>query len=130
MKRGGGDVERLPKIMGTPGAVQGAKLQASYRHLFAEEEVVEIGFKTPAEVFIFTDRRMILAQRLGLMGRQGECHSFPYSNIRRLSVENVGVLKSKSELQVWVVNEEVPLRRTLKKKVSYAIHQLLSEHIK
>ena len=130
MKGGGGDAERLPMIMGTPGAVQGAKLQASYRHLFAEEEVVEIGFKTPGEMFIFTDRRMILAQRLGLMGKQGECHSFPYSNIRRLSVENVGVLDSKSELQVWVLDEEVPLRRTLKKKVSYAIHQLLSRHIK
>ena len=80
MKGGGGDVERLPKIMGTPGAVQGAKLQANYRHLFAEEEVVEIGFKTPAEVFIFTDRRMILAQRLGLMGRLGECHSLRSRN--------------------------------------------------
>jgi hypothetical protein len=118
-------------ILGNSGVAQPEELQAEYGALLAEGEVIEIGFKLIRDVFIFTNKRLILVDKQGLTGKKIEYLSVAYKSIARFAVETAGHLDLDAELKIWVSSEALPsITRKFTKQVNiYEVQRVLAQHV-
>lgn len=75
--------------------------------MIADEEI-ELGFKLIRDVFIFTNKRMILIEKQGLTGSKIDYKSITYKSITRFSIETAGPFDLEAELKIWVSSEQLP----------------------
>jgi uncharacterized protein related to proFAR isomerase len=61
-----GELILINKLMGNASEVSSEKLHEKYGRLLIEGEKIELGFKLIRDVFMFTDRRLILIDVQGL----------------------------------------------------------------
>jgi hypothetical protein len=118
-------------ILGNSGVAQPEELQAEYGVLLAEGEIIEIGFKLVRDVFIFTNKRLILVDKQGLTGKKIEYLSVAYKSIARFAVETAGHLDLDAELKIWVSSEALPsITRKFTKQVNiYDVQRVLAQHV-
>ncbi len=98
----------LNKILGNAGEVSSEKLTEKYERLLIEEEIVELGFKLLRDVFMFTNKRLILIDIQGVTGSKVEYRSMPYKSISRFSLETSGTFDLDAELKIWISSENIP----------------------
>lgn len=118
-------------ILGNASEVSSEKLTEKYSQLLIEGEIVELGFKLFRDVFMFTNRRLILIDVQGLTGNKAEYKSLPYKHISRFSLETAGTFDLDAELKIWISSENMP---TVSKKFNksidvYAVQRLLAEKV-
>lgn len=118
-------------LLGNAGTVSNDNLHRDYRNLFIEGETVEIGFKLIRDVFIFTNKRMLLIDRQGLTGSKIEYKSVTYKSISRFSIETAGHFDLDAELKIWVSSETAPsIQKKFNKSVNiYEVQKILASHI-
>ena len=80
--------------------------------LLVEGEAVRVAFKVIRDLFVFTDRRLILVDRQGLTGRKVSYLTVPYRAITSFAVETAGTFDLDSELKIWVSGRPDPIERT------------------
>jgi hypothetical protein len=95
-------------ILGNASEISSDKLNEKYKRLLVDEEQVELGFKLFRDVFMFTNRRLILIDVQGLTGSKVEYKSLPYKNISRFSLETSGTFDLDAELKIWISSENIP----------------------
>jgi hypothetical protein len=108
-----------------------ADLHADYAKLLAEGEAIEIGFKLVRDVFIFTNKRLILVDKQGFTGSKVEYMSVAYKSIARFSIETAGHFDLDAELKIWVSSEVNP---SIVKKFNsavniYDVQRVLATHV-
>lgn len=117
-------------ILGNAGVVEAEKLQADYKELLTDGEMIEVGFKVVRDTFIFTDKRLILVDIQGMTGRKTEYLSIPYHKITKFSVETAGHFDLDAELKIWVGSDPTPLEKKFNKKVNiYDLQRILATHV-
>lgn len=84
------------------------KLQEKYDRLLIDGEKVELGFTLFRDVFMFTDRRLIIIEVQGVTGSKVEYKSMPYKSISRFSLETAGTFDLDAELKIWISSEDTP----------------------
>ena len=107
------------KILGNASEVSSEKLNEKYGRLLLDGEQVELGFKLFRDVFMFTNRRLILIDIQGLTGSKVEYKSMPYKNISRFSLETAGTFDLDAELKIWISSENLP---TVSKKFNSSVN--------
>jgi hypothetical protein len=78
-------------------------------------EQVQQAFKLIRDMFVFTDKRLILVDKQGMTGKKVEYHSIPYKNITHFSVETAGTFDLDAELKIWVSGSQMPISKEFKK---------------
>jgi len=117
-------------ILGNAGVESPEKLREKYGQLFADDEDVEVGFKLIRDVFIFTNRRLILVDIQGVTGRKREYFTIPYGKITKFSIETAGHLDLDAELKIWIGSDPKPLAKKFNKSVSiYDLQKVLAAHV-
>ncbi len=117
-------------LLGNAGVVDGAALTEEYSNLLTEGESVEVGFKLIRDIFIFTNKRMILVDKQGLTGKKTEYLSVVYKSISRFSIETAGHFDLDAELKIWVSGQQNPIEKTFNKKVNiYDLQKVLADHV-
>lgn len=121
----------LNRLMGNASEVSSEKLNETYGRLLVEGESVELGFKLLRDVFVFTNKRLILIDVQGLTGSKTEYKSMPYKNISRFSLETAGTFDLDAELKIWISSENTP---TVSKKFNksidvYTVQRYLAEKV-
>ena len=106
------------KLLGNSSEVSIEKLQEKYGRLLAENEQIELGFKLIRDVFMFTDKRLVLIDVQGLTGSKVEYKSLPYKSMTRFSLETAGTFDLDAELKIWISSENTP---TVSKKFNKSI---------
>lgn len=119
------------KILGNASEVSAEKLQEKYGRLLMENEQIELGFKLLRDVFMFTDKRLILIDVQGITGSKVEYKSLPYKNVSRFSLETAGTFDLDAELKIWISSENTP---TVSKKFNksidvYQVQKYLAEKV-
>lgn len=119
------------KILGNASEVSPEKLGEKYSKLLVNEEKVELGFKLFRDVFMFTNKRLILIDVQGLTGSKVEYKSMPYKHISRFSLETAGTFDLDAELKIWISSENSP---TVSKKFNssinvYEVQKYLAEKV-
>lgn len=118
-------------LLGNAGTVSQEDLQKDYGKLLISGEEIELGFKLIRDVFIFTNKRLILVDKQGLTASKVEYKSISYKSISRFSIETAGTFDLEAELKIWVSSEQVPsIRKQFNKSVNvYDVHNVLATHV-
>jgi hypothetical protein len=118
-------------FLGNAGAVSQDELNKQYSQLLCDGEEIELGFKLIRDMFIFTNKRLILVDKQGLTGSKTEYKSISYKSISRFSVETAGTFDLDAELKIWVSSEVHPsIRKQFNKSVNvYDVQKVLAHHV-
>ena len=121
----------LNKLLGNASVVSPEELTKKYEKLLIINEQVELGFKLFRDVFMFTNKRLIIVDVQGLTGSKVEYRSMPYKNISRFSLETAGTFDLDAELKIWISGENSP---TISKKFNksidvYEVQKFLAEKV-
>ena len=118
-------------LLGNSGVANPDDLNKDYGKLLTEDEVIEIGFKLIRDVFIFTNKRLILVDKQGLTGKKVEYLSLVYKSISRFSIETAGSFDLDAELKIWLSSEINPsITKTFNKQVNiYDVQRVLAKHV-
>lgn len=121
----------LNKILGNAGEVTPEKLTEKYGRLLMNDEQIEMGFTLLRDVFMFTNKRLILIDVQGLTGSKIEYKSLPYKSVSRFSLETAGTFDLDAELKIWISSENIPsVSKKFNKKIDvYAVQRYLAEKV-
>lgn len=104
--------------------------QEQYGHLLSENEKIDKAYKLIRDMFIFTNRRLILIDVQGMTGKKIECRSIPYSKITSFSVETAGNFDLDAELKIWVSGISQPIQKQFNKTLNiYEVQAQLASHV-
>ncbi|MCO7227154.1 PH domain-containing protein [Pleionea sp. CnH1-48] len=105
----------LSGLMGNASEVDLEKLSEDLSPILGEGEAITMGYKVVRDMFVFTNKRMILIDKQGMTGKKTEYLSIPYKSITSFSVETAGHFDMEAELIVWISGRSEPIMRELKK---------------
>lgn len=78
-----------------------AKPNKEIIELLAEGEEILQCYETIRDQAVLTNKRMIIRDSQGLIGKKVEIYSLPYKSIDMWSTENAGTFDLDSELELW-----------------------------
>jgi hypothetical protein len=121
----------LSGLMGNSSIVDSNELQKEFSYLLIDGETIELGFKLIRDMFIFTNKRLILVDKQGLTGSKLEYKSVTYKSITRFSIETAGTFDLEAELKIWVSGEQLPsIQKQFTKAVNvYDVQKVLATHV-
>lgn len=118
-------------LLGNAGVAAPEELNRDYSKLLTATETIEVGFKLIRDVFIFTNKRLILVNKQGITGKKAEYMSIGYKSISRFSIETAGHFDLDAELKIWVSSEVNPsISKRFNKQVNiYDLQKVLAGHV-
>jgi hypothetical protein len=117
-------------ILGNASEVTIENISKEFEPILVEGEIIEKAFKLVKDMFIFTNKRMILVEKQ-LVGTKVDYMSIPYSSIQKFSKESAGILDLDAELKIWLRSETTPIVKQFGKGGNNIneVYQILSKHI-
>ncbi len=118
----------LDGLLGNASNVDKGEIKREFGKLFIDGEEVNVAFKVLRDLFIFTDKRLILVDKQGITGKKTEFHSILYKSISHFSIETAGTFDMDAELKIWISGNIEPLvAKNFKKDDSiYDIQKVLA----
>ncbi|MDN3488818.1 PH domain-containing protein [Pseudoalteromonas sp. APC 3694] len=101
-------------LMGNASEVDDADLEKVLANTLIEGERVEKAYKVVRDMFIFTNKRLILLDKQGVTGSKMEMISIAYSKITKFSKESAGQFDLDAELKIWVGSDPTPISKDFK----------------
>jgi len=105
-------------LMGNASEVNVAKLTDELKDVLIPSETIEDAYKVIRDLFVFTNKRLILIDKQGMTGKKTEMHSYPYHSIIHFSVETAGTFDLDAELKIWVSGSTMPIEKTFNKSTN------------
>ena len=117
-------------ILGNASEVTIENVSKEFEPILVEGEIIEKAFKLIKDMFIFTNKRLILVEKQ-LVGTKVDYMSIPYSSIQKFSKESAGILDLDAELKIWLRSETSPIVKQFGKGGNNIneVYQILSKHI-
>ncbi|MBS4213386.1 MULTISPECIES: PH domain-containing protein [Neobacillus] len=120
----------LDGLMGNASEVNVAEIQREFAKVLAPNEQIEKAYKLIRDLFLFTNKRLILVDKQGLTGKKVEYHSIPYKSITHFSIETAGNFDLDAELKIWVSGSALPLQKQFNKNLNiYELQSVLAEYV-
>lgn len=117
-------------LMGNASEVKTEDIQKEFSHVLASSERVDKAYKLIRDLFIFTNKRLILVDKQGLTGKKTELHSIPYKSITHFSIETAGRFDLDAELKIWISGSAAPVEKTFNKSLNiYELQSVLAEYV-
>jgi len=117
-------------LMGNASEVNVAEVQREFAKVLAPGEQIEKAYKLIRDLFIFTNKRLILVDRQGLTGKKVDYHSIPYRNITHFSIETAGHFDLDAELKIWISGSAEPLEKQFNRSLNiYELQSVLAEYV-
>ena len=121
----------LSNLLDNAGVATVDELSKEFGNLLTDNESIEIGFKLFRDVFIFTNKRLILVDKQGITGKKINYLSVVYKSISRFSIETAGNFDLEAELKIWISSEVNPsVSKKFNKLVNiYDLQKVLANHV-
>jgi hypothetical protein len=117
-------------LLGHAGEISIEKLTEEFQPILIEGEYLEKAFKVIRDMWVFTNKRIILVDKQGVTGKKIEYQSIPYKSITRFSKESTGILDLDAELKIWLSGKSEPIVKEFSKKSNInEVYLLMSKHI-
>ncbi|WP_165729311.1 PH domain-containing protein [Pseudoalteromonas sp. 31A1] len=104
----------LSGLMGNASEVDDSDLEKTLANTLIDGEQVEKAYKVVRDMFIFTNKRLILIDKQGMTGSKMEMVSIAYSKITKFSKESAGHFDLDAELKIWVGSDPTPISKEFK----------------
>jgi hypothetical protein len=119
----------LSGLMGNASEVDDSDLEKVLANTLADGEHVEKAFKVVRDMFIFTNKRLILIDKQGMTGSKMEMLSIGYSKITKFSKESAGHFDLDAELKIWVGSDPTPISKDFKAGDNINdVYRIISQH--
>ncbi len=106
------------------------EVMKEYGKILSANETIERAYKLIRDMFIFTNKRLILVDKQGVTGKKVEYMSIPYKNITRFSIETAGHFDLDAELKLWVSGSQTPIEKQFNKSLDiYEVESVLAEYV-
>ena len=105
----------LQGLFGNAAEIDAKGLQKDLDALLIEGEQVVRAFKIIRDLFVFTDKRLLLIDKQGLTGKKAEYHSIPYRSISHFSVETAGTFDMDAEMKIYISGNMNPIQREFRR---------------
>jgi len=117
-------------ILGNASEVDIENVSKEFEPILVPGESIEKAFKMIKDMFIFTNKRLILVEKQ-LVGSKVDYLSIPYTNIQKFSKESAGILDLDAELKIWLKSEDQPIKKQFGKGGNNIneVYRILSQHI-
>lgn len=87
-------------------------------------------YKLIRDLFLFTNKRLILIDVQGVTGSKVEYHSIPYKSITHFSVESAGTFDLDAELKIWIAGTQLPIQKKFNKSLNiYDVQSILATYV-
>lgn len=117
-------------LIGNASEVKVEKIVEEYERLLAPSERIEKAYKLVRDVFIFTNKRLVLIDKQGVTAKKVEYHSIPYRSITHFSIETAGHFDLEAELKIWISGASEPIEKTFNSSLNiYEIQTVLAEYV-
>lgn len=104
----------LSGLMGNASEVDNDDLEELLANTLIEGETVQKAYKVIRDMFIFTNKRLIIIDKQGVTGSKVEMLSIAYSKITKFSKESAGHFDLDAELKIWVGSDPTPISKDFK----------------
>ena len=119
----------LSGLMGNASEVDDSDLEKVLANTLIEGEHVEKAYKVIRDMFIFTNKRLILIDKQGVTGSKMEMVSIAYSKITKFSKESAGHFDLDAELKIWIGSDPMPLTKEFKAGDNInEVYRVISQH--
>ena len=116
-------------LIGNASETNLKKINEEYSKILITDERIEKAFKVVRDLFVFTNKRLILIDKQGVTGKKTEYHSIPYKSITHFSVETNGHFDLDAELKIWISGTALPIQKTFNSSMNvYDIQNILAEY--
>ncbi|MCG8353393.1 MAG: PH domain-containing protein [Chloroflexales bacterium] len=105
----------LQNLFGNASEVDVQRLHKELEALLVDGEQLVRAFRILRDLFVFTDKRLILIDKQGMTGKKAEYHSIPYKSISHFSVETAGTFDADAELKIYISSSTTPIQREFKR---------------
>ena len=120
----------LDGLLGNASEIDVSKVGGDFEQVLAPGERVEKAYQLIRDLFVFTNKRLILVDKQGLTGKKIEYHSLPYRSITHFSVETAGHLDLDAELKIWISGSPVPIQKQFNKNLNiYDVQSVLAGYV-
>ncbi|MGI6145747.1 MAG: PH domain-containing protein [Clostridia bacterium] len=102
-------------LLGNATEVDISQIETEVSQLLINGEKIEKAYKVIRDLFIFTDKRLLLIDKQGVTGKKTEYHTIPYKNIVHFSIESAGHFDLDAELKIWLSGMQTPIGKEFKK---------------
>lgn len=117
-------------MMGNASEVEAKDVEKELTELLSSSERVEHAYKLIRDLFVFTNKRLILVDKQGMTGKKIEYHSIPFENITHFAVETAGTFDLEAELKIWISGTAAPIQKTFNKQLNiYKVQSVLAEYV-
>lgn len=116
-------------ILGNASEVTIESASKEFEPILIEGEVIEKAFRLVKDMFVFTNKRLILVEKQ-LVGSKVDYLSIPYKNIKKFSKESAGILDLDADLKIWLNNDSEPISKQFGKGSNNIneVYRILSKH--
>ena len=104
----------LSGLMGNASEVDNDDLEELLANTLIDGETVQKAYKVIRDMFIFTNKRLIIIDKQGVTGSKVEMLSIAYSKITKFSKESAGHFDLDAELKIWVCSDPTPISKDFK----------------
>lgn len=119
----------LGNLLGNASEINSTEIQSEYGQILAPNERIEKAYRLTRDMYIFTDKRLILVDKQGLTGKKVEYHSIPYRSITHFSIETAGHFDLDAELKIWVSGTTAPIERKFNQSLNiYQLQSVLAQY--
>lgn len=105
----------LQGLFGNSREVDTKDVQADLDAILVQGENLVRAYKIIRDLFVFTDKRLILIDKQGITGKKAEYHSIPYKSISHFSVETAGTFDMDAEMKIYISGNMNPFVREFKR---------------
>ncbi|WP_166425396.1 PH domain-containing protein [Paraglaciecola sp. 20A4] len=119
----------LDAIMGNASEIDVSEVSEELAPIIGATEEIQQVFKVVRDMYVFTNKRLLLIDKQGLTGRKVDYHSIPYRAITQFKIETAGHFDLDAELKIWVSGIDQPIEKELKKDTVVGIQQTLATHM-
>ena len=120
----------LDGLLGNASEIEPSKIEGDFAQVLARGEQIEGAYQLIRDLFIFTNKRLILVDRQGITGHKVEYHSLPYKSITHFSVETAGHFDLDAELKIWVSGSPMPIQKQFNKQLNiYRVQGVLAGYV-
>ena len=120
----------LDGLLGNASEFDAAKANAEFGRLLAPGEQIEKAYILIRDMFLFTNKRLILLDKQGITGNKVQYHSIPYKSITHFSIETAGTFDLDAELKIYISGNPVPIQKQFNKKLDiYHLQTVLAAYV-
>jgi hypothetical protein len=120
----------LNAVLGTASQVNPGEVQQELAPVLIDGEQITGAFKVVRDLYVFTQWRLIFADKQGITGRKVEYHSIPYKSISQFSVETAGTFDLDAEMKIYISGNPTPIKKEFRGRTDIVqIQRMLAAYV-